>query len=220
MRQLLASDYARGMEALRNLEHGADALVIGNSPWRKRFPVGAWFGPTIACNAYYRTADRFPAYLVAFDGNMISECVAARTYESTTLVLRANECHAKVLDQIPAADHGHWFYVNDVFDINGLCGAMAIGLAGWLGCASVTLVGFSLSYDNLFSGTDNYPSEEFERLKGNAVGARTQDVSLLARSIREFNRLSPGGSVHWVTPGDWMLAKLDQGAAVAENVKK
>jgi hypothetical protein len=209
---LKAEDYERGMVALRNREYGAHALVIGNSPWRRAFPVGAWFGPTIACNAYYRDADRFPTYLVAHDPMMIQEIVKAHVYRDTTIVLRQNEAHPHVLDKVPAEEVGHWFYLDldpsFEADYGDQAGTMAITLAGWLGCASITLIGFSLSLDNLYAGSANYgPSQ-------NSVPGSYEPYSAFRRAFAEFHRLSPGASVHWVAPSDWMLAKLDQGAAV------
>jgi len=216
VRKLLASDYARGMEALRNREHGEHALVIGNSPWRKHFPVSAWFGPTIACNAYYRDADRFPSYIVAFDSNMIRELVEAHAYRDAACVFRANECRPKVLESVPAEERGQWFHLDDPsFDperrgaFGSQAGTLAVVLAGWLGCASLTLVGFSLSLANIYAGSKEY---------GNATptednpGSRGQDFSRMRKALEEFSRLSPGASIHWIAPGEWMLAKLDQGA--------
>jgi len=208
VRSLSQAQYERGIEALRNREHGEHALVIGNSPWRKTFPVGAWFGPTIACNAYWRDADRFPSYLVAFDPNLIKEQVIAKCYENSVLVFRENEGRPAVLERIPLGDRGKWFHVAGAFDIGSLAGSLAIALAGWLGCKSITLVGFSLSHDNLYVGTEHYREDRPDAAQ-RAAGSRCTDHSRIRRAIDEYHRLSPGGSVHWITPGTWMLAALE-----------
>jgi len=207
---VVAAEPQLGMAGLRNAEQGRHALVVGNSPWRAGFPVADWqAGPVIACNAYYRDAVRMPDYLCVFDTAMIEEAVTKRVYLQTRLVLRSDERRGTVLAKIPQDEHGRWFHMESEFDFGSLAGTMAIGLAGWLGCASLTLIGYSLSHDNLYLGTPNYRREVSTPEARREPGSRAQDVTRIAKALGVVASLSPGAAVHWVSPGPWLLAKLN-----------
>jgi hypothetical protein len=206
----LPGTHARHVSELRASRAGEHALVIGNSPWRKGFPLEAWKGPTIGCNAIWKdsgdgeTKGYIPDYICAIDTDVISELIREGMGTKTILILRAGEARHYIIRDIPKEKLGVWYVVGHEIDFKTLTGGMAIMLAGYLGCASATLVGFSGSDANLYIGTANYAKREHHPEPGALPTAMTR----MYQAFDKFRELSPEGTIHIVAPEPFVMRAL------------
>lgn len=219
-----------GLDKLRNFRLGEPALVIGNSPWRAGFPLRELDGfVTIGCNVIFR--EFAPEYLVAFDGEVIRTLLLEHAYVTSRVVLRAPEHRPGVLEVLRAsADYGladENVYALDgaghgsEFNPGSLAGTLAIGLAGWLGCSSLTLVGFSLSDDNLYLGDRLYKSPSSTPEYSREPGARAGDFKPIREAVERYRIMASEAngcesSVHWVCPYAWAFERLRAEPAAAK----
>lgn len=205
------ADLQRPFQELRNAEAGKAALVVGNSPWRVGFDLAAWSGgPVIGCNALYR--DFEPDYLCVYDTNMIDEVLRSefigRT-KKTKVIFRATETKSLVLSAMAPETRAGWYAGDGHMPIGGLCGPFAIITAGWLGCHSVTLVGFSFDEGNIYQGTPNYSPEGRWEAYQLEPGGRPESIGRVEEAIRQYKVFVPDGYVHVIAPADWSLQRLE-----------
>lgn len=158
----------RVIDDLRDLYAGQVALVLGNSTWRAGFPIDKWrCGPLIVCNFAYREFSR-PAFVCASDPPTILEIVGDEAFEHT--LITPTELGKKEFTERIERNGVHTMAVEGRFRTEPMSGAMAVGLAGWLGCGGAILIGFSCDGTAEKAGLEalRVGVSEMRRLSGSA----------------------------------------------------
>jgi len=190
---------------LTGAEKGLPALVLGNSPWRAGFPIGAWAGITIGCNAIYREGVELD-YLVAVDPAMVKEVAAWKPWEHGVKLVISQERNWR--GNVPPG--AGVYCVSAGFLWQRLAGNLALGLAMLLGCNPIVMAGFSMDGTNMFIGTKNY--RHIQPGAGKRISGSDKKHNLAIRSrLEELN--ADNFDVYWVAPALEMLELLERPSA-------
>ena len=192
---------------LAGAEYGMPAMVVGNSPWRVGFPLAAWAGITIGCNGIIREDDIALDYLVTVDRGITKEAAEWQPWEKhgvKHVISQRSNWPGKV------DVNEHTYYVSGDMLWQRLAGNLALGLALFMGCNPIVMVGFSMDGTNIYIGTKNYNP----RLPGagkRIPGADKRHEQAIGSRIEEME--ADGTTVYWVSPGLQMLELLKRPSA-------
>jgi len=126
---------------MRNMHEREMALVVGNSPWRTGFPIHIWNGPLIVCNHAFLELPR-RGYVCVSDVETMEQVFQEPEADQHTFITPRNLAKANLRALIDGRNLKH-VAVEDAWKTEPTSGAMALGLAGWLGCSSLLAIGFS-----------------------------------------------------------------------------
>lgn len=186
-----------GIEHLRSVHENEMALVVGNSPWRTGFPIHQWHGPVIVCNGAFLELP-CKGYVCISDVEMMRQAFAEPEAVEHTFITPTDIGKADLRHLIDSRGLKH-VGVEGAWDTAPTSGAMAIGLAGWLGCKSILIIGFSCDQSHI-SRNDRVANP----------GSNVRGIESLKSGIKEYGRLSPGGHVSISVDPDWFTSAIEE----------
>lgn len=131
------------------------AFVIGNGPSREAIDLYSLKGVTWGCNALYR--DYAPDYLVAVDPMMQREILSANYHETHKVVFK----RTKAYDFTPHPNITEWRPAKGAPNNSG---TTAVYYATTHGARRVFLLGFDISKENVYDGTNCYNPKRYMKL--------------------------------------------------------